>query len=186
MWVPKLLLPLIKIRIFGQKKAKFCPKICFLGHIEAFSGSFGALLVGWLVVVVHGLYPARHLYTLFCQSWVYHCKKFEFCKYYPPIRPLSWTSGPSCRIEIQSQTDNCWQGMGKWTWSCFLAFRSKQRKRLASPFFLSNITTTNEDQLLLENLNQIDWGIEPNTFFFFFCMGRLVGIHLCQLCWQKQ
>ena len=27
--------------------------------------SFGVLLVGWLVVVVRGLYPARHLFTLF-------------------------------------------------------------------------------------------------------------------------
>ena len=57
-------------------------------------------------------------------------------------------------------------------------------KKAPRPFFLSNITTTNEDQLLLENLNQtwIDWGIEPNTFFSLFCMGRLVGIHLGQLC----
>ena len=29
------------------------------------AGSFGALLVGCLVVVVHGLYLARHLFTLF-------------------------------------------------------------------------------------------------------------------------
>ena len=28
------------------------------------AGSFGALLVGWLVVVVRGLYLARHLFTL--------------------------------------------------------------------------------------------------------------------------
>ena len=29
------------------------------------AGSFGALLVGWLVVVVRGLYLARHIFTLF-------------------------------------------------------------------------------------------------------------------------
>ena len=40
-----------KIGIFGQ----FGP-----GH----AGLFGALLVGWLVVVARGLYLARHLFTL--------------------------------------------------------------------------------------------------------------------------
>ena len=34
-----------------------------LAHIHL-AGSFGALLVGWLVVVVRGLYLARHLFTL--------------------------------------------------------------------------------------------------------------------------
>ena len=29
------------------------------------AGSFGALLVGWLVVVARGLYLTRHLFTLF-------------------------------------------------------------------------------------------------------------------------
>ena len=29
------------------------------------AGSFGALLVGWLVVVARGLYLARHLFTLY-------------------------------------------------------------------------------------------------------------------------
>ena len=41
-----------KIGIFGQ----FRP-----GH----AGFFGALLVGYLVVVARGLYLARHLFTLF-------------------------------------------------------------------------------------------------------------------------
>ena len=41
---------------------KFGPKLAFLpGH----AGSFGALLVGWLVVVVRGLYLARYLFTLY-------------------------------------------------------------------------------------------------------------------------
>ena len=30
-WVTKLLLPLVKIRIFGPRQAKFCPKYAFLG-----------------------------------------------------------------------------------------------------------------------------------------------------------
>ena len=32
------------------------------------AGLFGALLVGWLVVVARGLYLARHLFTLLAQS----------------------------------------------------------------------------------------------------------------------
>ena len=61
MRVPKLLLPLVKNRIVGPKTAIFGPKKAFvviLGQILAF------LLVGSLVVVVHGLYLARHLFTL--------------------------------------------------------------------------------------------------------------------------
>ena len=43
----------------------FWPKIAFFGHFgPGFAGSFGALLVGWLVVVARGLYLARHLFTL--------------------------------------------------------------------------------------------------------------------------
>ena len=40
-----------------------------LGKIWSFwarlAGSFGALLVGWLVVEARGLYLARHLFTLY-------------------------------------------------------------------------------------------------------------------------
>ena len=32
---------------------------------KGLAGSFGALLVGWLLVVVRGLYLARHLFTLY-------------------------------------------------------------------------------------------------------------------------
>ena len=52
-----------KIRIFGPKTAKFCPKYAFLGFV----GSFGALLFGWLVLVARGLYLARHLFSLLIQ-----------------------------------------------------------------------------------------------------------------------
>ena len=34
-------------------------------HIFSLAGSFGALLGGWLVDVVRGLYLARHLFTLY-------------------------------------------------------------------------------------------------------------------------
>ena len=52
MRVPKLLLSPVKI----------CLKLAFL---VMFAGLFGALLVGWLVVVARGLYLARHLFTLY-------------------------------------------------------------------------------------------------------------------------
>ena len=38
------------------------------GHI-GLAGSFGALLVGWLVVVARGLYLARHLFTLYTDTF---------------------------------------------------------------------------------------------------------------------
>ena len=37
------------------------------------AGSFGALLVGWLMVVVRGLYLGRHLFTL------NNCQEFALC-----------------------------------------------------------------------------------------------------------
>ena len=53
----------------SQKKRNFCPKTTKFGPKLAFlpglAGSFGALLVGWLVVVARGLYLARHLFTLY-------------------------------------------------------------------------------------------------------------------------
>ena len=50
MWAPKLLLP-VKIRIFGPKTVIFAPKYAFFGTYLGLAGLFGALLVGWLVVV---------------------------------------------------------------------------------------------------------------------------------------
>ena len=55
-----------KKRIFCSKTTKFGPKLAFL----TIAGSFGTLLVGWLVVVARGLYLARHLFTLFHGSQV--------------------------------------------------------------------------------------------------------------------
>ena len=50
-----------KKKDFCPKKNKFSLKLAFL----SIAGSFGALLVGWMVVVARGLYLARHLFTLF-------------------------------------------------------------------------------------------------------------------------
>ena len=44
MWVPKLLLPPVKSRIFCSKTAKFGPKYAFYAHIGP-ANSFGALLI---------------------------------------------------------------------------------------------------------------------------------------------
>ena len=43
------------------KKTQFGPKLAFL----TIAGLFGALLVGWLVVVARRLYLARHISTLY-------------------------------------------------------------------------------------------------------------------------
>ena len=65
MWVTKLFDFSRKKRIFCPKKSKFGPKLAFFGQFgPGHAGLFGALLVGQLVVVAHGLYLARHLFTL--------------------------------------------------------------------------------------------------------------------------
>ena len=55
-------------KTFAFSSKNFLPKNdqnWFFGHSErGLVGSFGALLVGWLKVVPHGLYLARHLFTL--------------------------------------------------------------------------------------------------------------------------
>ena len=56
MWVAKLLISPVKKGFFAQKT-----NLAFL----FIDGSFGALFVGWLVVVACGLYLARHLFTLY-------------------------------------------------------------------------------------------------------------------------
>ena len=63
MWVPELLLPPNIIRMFGPKAPIFSKNMLSWAHI-GLAGSFDALLVGWLVVVAHRLYLARHLFTL--------------------------------------------------------------------------------------------------------------------------
>ena len=65
MWVTKLLIFPVKKRIFCPKATKFSPKLALL----SIAGSFGALLLGRLVVVARGLYLARHLFTL---SFIFH------------------------------------------------------------------------------------------------------------------
>ena len=47
-----------KKRMFCSKTTNFSPKLAFL----TIAGSFGVLLMGWLVA--RGLYLARHLFTL--------------------------------------------------------------------------------------------------------------------------
>ena len=62
-WVPKLLLPPVEIRIVVPKMVIFPQSILSWAH-TGLAGSFGALLVGWLVVVARGLHLARQLFTL--------------------------------------------------------------------------------------------------------------------------
>ena len=69
MWVTK--------QNFSSKKEDFKPKNdqiwpeigIFVHFGPGFAGSFGALLVDWLVVVARGLYLAGHLFTLFLSKF---------------------------------------------------------------------------------------------------------------------
>ena len=66
MWVTKLLISQVKKKDFLPQNDQIWPEIGNFGHFgPGLAGSFDALLVGWLVVVVRGLYLARHLFTLF-------------------------------------------------------------------------------------------------------------------------
>ena len=67
--VPRLVFRYVGNKTFDSpvKKRIFCPKTTQFGSnlaVPIISGSFGALLVGWLVVVARGLYLAGHLFTL--------------------------------------------------------------------------------------------------------------------------
>ena len=62
---------LLKLGFFAQND-QILLEIGIFGHFgPGLAGSFGALLVGWLVVVARGLYLARHLFTLLIEdkSW---------------------------------------------------------------------------------------------------------------------
>ena len=66
MWVTKLLFSPVKKKDFLPKNDKIWPEIGIFGQFgPGHAGLFGALLVGRLVVVVRGLYLARHLITLY-------------------------------------------------------------------------------------------------------------------------
>ena len=54
-WVTKVLFPPEKIRIFGPKTAILPQNMHFWANIGP-AVSFGALLIGWVLVVAHGLY----------------------------------------------------------------------------------------------------------------------------------
>ena len=60
MWVTKLLISPVKKRIFCPKTTKFSPKLAFL----SIAGSFGALLVGWLVVVARAVSRKTPIYFM--------------------------------------------------------------------------------------------------------------------------
>ena len=57
------------------KNNQIWPEFGILGHFgPGLAGSFGALLLGWLVVVARGLYLARHLFTLLYTDNIWEVK----------------------------------------------------------------------------------------------------------------
>ena len=60
MWVTKLLISPVKKRIFCPKTTKFSPKLAIL----SIAGSFGALLVGRLVVVARAVSRKTPIYFI--------------------------------------------------------------------------------------------------------------------------
>ena len=68
MWVTKLLLPPVKKRIFCAKMTKLSPKLALL----SIAGSFGALLVGWLVVVARAVSRKTPIYFIIILTIGHH------------------------------------------------------------------------------------------------------------------
>ena len=64
MWVTKLLIPPVKKRIFCPKTTKFGPNLAF----PFIACSFGALLVGWLVVVARAVSRKTPFYFIIITS----------------------------------------------------------------------------------------------------------------------
>ena len=64
MWVTKLLISPVKKRILCPKTTKFSPKLALL----SIAGSFGALLVGWLVVVARAVSRKTPIYFMVSPS----------------------------------------------------------------------------------------------------------------------
>ena len=64
---------------FLPKNDQIWPEIGIFVHFgPGLASSFGALLVGWLLVVARGLYLTRHLYTLFiCSGLHMNCFGFD-------------------------------------------------------------------------------------------------------------
>ena len=61
MWVTRLLISPVKKRIFCPKTTKFSLILAFL----SIAGLFGALLVGWLVVVLRAVSRKTPIYFMY-------------------------------------------------------------------------------------------------------------------------
>ena len=95
MWVTKLLISPVKKRIFCPKTTKFSPKLAFL----SIAGSFGALLVGWLVVVARAVSRKTPIYFIDINiqlSSLHCCDNKHRWRGHPD-------SGPQCPLMIHCQ-----------------------------------------------------------------------------------
>ena len=81
------------------------------------AGSFGALLVGWLVVVTRGLYLARHLFTL------YHA---------PDSRKTNPMKKRVVCKNVKRGKQVKWQWKLQWQWRCLQTEHKETRKKFAS------------------------------------------------------
>ena len=72
MWVTKLMISPVKKKDFLPKNDQIWPKIGIFVHFgPGFAGSFGALLVGWLMVETRELYLARPLFIFLLLTGVF-------------------------------------------------------------------------------------------------------------------
>ena len=79
MWVTKLLISPVKKKDFLPKMTKYSPKLAFL----SIAGSFGALLVGWLMVLARAVSPKTPIdfildYDSTCSETDFTQEEFNF------------------------------------------------------------------------------------------------------------
>ena len=92
MWVTKLLISPVKKRIFCPKTTKFSPKLAFL----SIAGSFGAVLVGWLVVVARAVSRKTPIYFI---------KDIDIVRSLPIYLSYDWLPPPEAHFFLRKSIE---------------------------------------------------------------------------------
>ena len=120
MWVTKLLISLVKKRIFCPKTAKFSLKLAFL----SIAGSFGALTKGWLVVVARAVSRKTPIYFILileiaCKKGYFECawNRQSFDATYPNFQKEIATRAFFWKIECNKGNCNLRKFLAGCSWS---------------------------------------------------------------------
>ena len=118
-WVPKLLLPFVKTRIFVPKKAKFGPKYAFLGTYWPCRFNW-SLLVGWWLCRAGCISQDTYL--------LYIISRWDVSKgliYFRRGNPLGWFWLTVVESECECQPEFDFIQI----WNCWLAYLKDELRR---------------------------------------------------------